>query len=205
MATDFQTTTGAPLDLPQWDGEVFQFEDVNQAFEKINAAVLELQENGGGGGVDTTVMEQLANRIYPGVDLTIKFAEEITEHGGDPWAWIKARITAVDYSGINIGDYIPFVANTNQIKAEVAGIDTYYNYGDAAVPHHIDFISRDCWPDAHYYNRVNYNNGTSVSPSPWLASDIYAWLNSLSRSVPNAATANPALVTANYTTIRAPL
>lgn len=197
MATDFQKTTGTPLHLPQWDGEVFQFKDVNQAFQKVNDAVLDLQENGGG---DATTAAQLANRIYAGVDLTEKFAEEIAGYG-DPWAWIQARIAALSFSGINIGDYIPFItANGYIIKAEVAGIDTYYNYGDVPVPHHIDFISRDCWPDVHVYNKVNYNNGTTVSPSTWLASDLYAWLNSLAMSVPNAATANPALVAVNYAT-----
>ena len=28
---------------------------------------------------------------YGGVDLTVKFADEITTYGGDPWAWIKAH------------------------------------------------------------------------------------------------------------------
>lgn len=146
-----------------------------------------------------TAAGQIANRIYPGVDLSEVFAEEIAGYS-DVWAWIKARIQAVDYSGIHVGDYIPFTAGGNAIKAEIAGIDTYYNYGDTAVGHHIDFISRDCWPEAHVFNKVNYNNGTSVSPSPWLASDLYAWLNSLQMQVPNSATANPTLVAVDYRT-----
>ena len=36
MATDFDKTTGMPLELPQWGGEIFQFEDVNEALKKIN-------------------------------------------------------------------------------------------------------------------------------------------------------------------------
>lgn len=146
-----------------------------------------------------TAAEQIADRIYPGVDLSVVFAQEIAGYS-DVWAWIKARIQAVDYSGIHVGDYIPFTAGGNAIKAEIAGIDTYYNYGDAAVGHHIDFISRDCWPDTHQWNKANYNNGISTAMNPWLCSDIYAWLNSLSMSVPNAATANPATVSVNYTT-----
>lgn len=158
------------------------------------------------GRIDTALVnkaslaaEQLANRIYPGVDLSVKFTTEIAGYN-DVWAWIKARIQAANFLGVNVGDYIPFTAGGNNIKAEIAGIDTYYNYGDTAAKHHIDFISRDCWPDTIQFNLVNYNNGTTVSPSPWLASNLYAKLNSLSMQVPNATTANPALVAVDYTT-----
>ena len=145
---------------------------------------------------------QIVDRLYPGVDLSTVFADEIAAnpYNGDVWAWIKARIQAANFSGIHVGDFIPFVAGGNTVKAEIAGMDTYYQYGDTVVPHHIDFISRDCWPVIHVYNRANYNNGTTVSPSPWLASDLYAWLNSLAMQVPNATTANPALVAVNYGT-----
>ena len=34
---------------------------------------------------------------YPGVDLTVKHAEEIASYD-NVWAWIKARITAGNYS-----------------------------------------------------------------------------------------------------------
>ena len=37
--TETSQTTGAPLNLPQWNGEIFQFADVNQAFQKINGAM----------------------------------------------------------------------------------------------------------------------------------------------------------------------
>lgn len=198
MATSFAQNTGAPLELPQWNGEVFQFEDVNQSFEKINQFAGET--NTALGGKAAFAAEQIANRVYPGIDLTVKYAAEIAAepYNGDAWAWIKARIQAANYTGLHVGDYIPFVAGGNVIKAEIGGIDTYYNFGDSPVPHHIDFISRDCWPDTHVFNEVNYNNGTSVSPHPWLASDLYAWLNGLAMQVPNGTTANPAMVAVDY-------
>lgn len=143
------------------------------------------------------ISKQIANRIYPGTDLVEKFDNEIW-HYSSVWEWIKDRIQSNFFRGINIGDYIPFTAGGNIIKAEVAGIDTYYQYGDTPVPHHIDFISRDCWPETHAWNKANYNNGTTVSPYPWLASDLYAWLNSLSMQVPSTDTANPALVGVDY-------
>ena len=172
--------------------------------EQINGAITLAAENigtTGGGTVQGSLdaASQLANRIYTGEDLMVKFSAEIAGYS-EPWAWVKARIGVANFTGINIGDYIPFTAGGNLVKAEVAGIDTYYNYGDAAAGHHVDFISRDCWPELKVFNRVNYNNGTSVSPSPWLASELHAWLNSVQKQVPNAETANPALVTVDYRT-----
>ena len=148
---------------------------------------------------ENTQAVTIADRIYPGVDLSAKFTAEIAEFP-TVWAWMKSRIQSGNFTGIHVGDYIPFTAGGNAIKAEVAGIDTYYRYGDVAVDHHIDFISRDCWPETHVWNRANYNNGTTVSPNPWLASELFAWMNAVQMNVPSAATANPAMISANYTT-----
>lgn len=133
-----------------------------------------------------------------GADLSQAFATEIA---GFPsiWAWIQARIKAANFTGLYVGDYIPFSAAGNNYKAEIAGIDTYYRYGDQEVGHHIDFITRDCHPDTHVWNKVNFNNGLAAEKSPWLCSDLYAWLNSKAMNVPNAASADPATVAVDYT------
>lgn len=96
---------------------------------------------------------------YDGVDLTSKFAEEISRYS-DPGAWIRARIRANNFDGIHVNDYIPFTTtNGLKFKARVAGIDPYYEYGDSAVGHHIDFICEELWPTLKPINPVNYNNG----------------------------------------------
>lgn len=135
-----------------------------------------------------TVLDRLFNNS---VDLTVKHAAEIVGYAS-PWAWIKARIQTAKYDDIHIGDYIPFVLTDGKtFKAEVAGIDTYYRYGDTPVGHHIDFITRDCHPDTHVWNRANFNNGLAATPNPWLCSDIYAWLNGLNIPVPTGTTNVP--------------
>jgi hypothetical protein len=141
-------------------------------------------------------------RYDNGADLTVEFAGEIAAapYSGDPWAWIKARIRADYTRDIHVGDWLPLIlTDGNTFKME-ANIDTYRGtkYGANELGSHIDFISRDCHPDPHVFNKAAYNNGTTISPCPWLASDLYAWLNSLQSSVPNAATANPALVAVDY-------
>mgnify|MGYP006896647763 CR=1 FL=1 len=95
---------------------------------------------------DASVAAALADHIYPGSDLSEKFANEVAvpPYSGDPWAWIKARIQAGDFTGIHVNDYIPFTTTDNKsLKACVGGINTYKGYGDTAVGNHIDFICRE--------------------------------------------------------------
>lgn len=152
---------------------------------------------------ENIIFKQMHNRIYQGVDLSVKFASEIATapYNGNAWLWIQARIRAVNFDGILVGDYIPLTLTDGKVfLMEVAGIETYYRSANVSVPHHIDFISRTCHPDVIPFNQVNYNNGTSVSPSPWLASRAYAQLNSLAMDVPSTATANPTMVPVDYRT-----
>ena len=117
-----------------------------------------------------------SDRIYNGVNLEVKHAAEIAGYS-DVWAWIKARITAVDYSGLHVGDYIPFTMNGHNIKAQIAGIDTYREYGDVPVGHHIDFVSKDCYPVNVLWNTTNVNNGSAANAAPWMVSNIKSVLN----------------------------
>lgn len=128
--------------------------------------------------------------LYEGVDLTQVHAEEIqNEYGGDEWSWIQARIRAVNFEGIHIGDYIPVtltggtiggeytIATNQQHKMQVAGIDTYYKSGDEEIPHHIDFISLETLETCFTWNGGNTNNGTSAEQNPFRSSRLFAILN----------------------------
>lgn len=147
------------------------------------------------------ILAQIADRTYQGTDLTVKFKSEIDgSFSGNPWAWIQDRINNANWDGLHVCDYIPFTTTNNvTMQAQIAGIDTYYQYSDRPVPHHIDFITREIWPTLHAFNPVNYNNGTAAQNFPWLASDMYLWLNSLSGLVPNEATVNPETIEVDYT------
>lgn len=117
-----------------------------------------------------------ARHTYTERDLTTVFASEISGYS-DVWAWIKARITAANWDGLMIGDYIPFTMNGQTVKAQIAGIDTYYGVMDQVVGHHIDFISRDCFNSTMKWNTTATNNGNSTENAPWLASNAYSVLN----------------------------
>lgn len=144
------------------------------------------------------------NRLYEGIDLTTKFATEIADYSNNPWAWIKARIAAVNYKGLNIGDYIPFTMNSNAIKAQIAGMDTYHRTGDVEIGHHIDFISKDCYPVAVQWNTTDVNNGNSTNAAPWMVSNIKSvlnttWYNYLPAALKTQIIEKRALIETRYT------
>ena len=143
------------------------------------------------------LLQTSVNRIHTGEDLALKFAAEIAAFP-NVWEWIRARIRGGNFEDINVGDFIEFTAGGNTVVSEVAGINTYHEYGDTAVPNHIDFISRDLWPEPVQWNLVDYNNGLASMPNPYLVSNVHAFLNSLQMAVPNGTGADPATTTVDY-------
>ena len=139
------------------------------------------------------------DQTYVGQDITVKFADEIKGYT-DAWAWMKARKNNGDYKGLHVGDYIPITCSNGYVlKAQIAGINTYTGYGDQQVGNHIDFICKELWNDLHVMNKVNYNNGNANSPSPFLASDLNYWLNSMSGNVPNSTSDAAVTTEVDYT------
>ena len=128
---------------------------------------------------------QLADCIYRGTDLSVKFADEIAAapYSGDAWAWIKGRIQTGNYAGIHIFDWLPFTADGHDYQAQIAGINTATDYGDTPIGNHIDFITKELWHVKHRMNPIEYNNGAvlpdgTTQASPWLISDLKHFLNS---------------------------
>ena len=195
----FDSTTNINItDEPECTIDYLKNTDNGEAVSKV---VDDLQ-----GQLNTTYNEaeiqaQIIDRIYEGTDLTQKFATEIAVgYSSDPWAWIKARITAGNFTGIHVGDYIPFTTTNNvTLNAQIAGINTYKGYGSTAIGNHIDFICKELWATRHPVNKVSYNNGTKEQSNPWGASDLYCWLNSSLGDVPNEAMANPTTEEVDYT------
>lgn len=144
---------------------------------------------------ENEIQRQIFNRIYDGRDLTKIFANEIAKYS-DEWAWIKARISAANYEGLYVGDYIPVTMNAGTVggasiaqqifQCQIAGIDTYTGCGDTEIGHHIDFISREVIDSTVTWNPENNNNGTSVQANPWLASQAYAYLNGVNNYTTSA-------------------
>jgi len=146
---------------------------------------------------------EMANRLYEGKDLTALYLLEANQSAYPTiWHWLNARVQDRNFDNLNVGDFVPVVATDGVVyEIEIAGINTYKGFGDPQlVDDHIDFITRDCHPTTRTMNRVNFNNGTTVSSSPWLASEGEAWLNSKQKNVVSVAAATPTLVSADYRT-----
>lgn len=136
---------------------------------------------------------------YEGTNIKKKFAGEMDFT--DPWTWVQQRLAAKDISGLHIKDFFEVTAGGNLLQMQIADLNHDLGFMDAEITaFHIDFISKDLWPTAHIWNKVNYNNGLEGEPNPWLCSDLYAWLNSKKMEVPNAGGVNPATVAVDYTT-----
>ena len=126
---------------------------------------------------------EAADRTYEGADLTVRFAEEIAKYA-NVWKWIKGRIVAANFDGLHIGDYIPIYIGEYLIKMQIAGIDTYYKGTDQQLGHHIDWISKDCYPVEAKWSEEQKNNGTAAEPAPYLNSAVKAFLDGLEAQLP---------------------
>mgnify|MGYP004696712575 CR=1 FL=1 len=126
---------------------------------------------------------EAADHTYQGANLTVRFAEEITRYA-NPWRWIKARIAAANFDGLHIGDYIPIYMGNYLIKMQIAGMDTYYKTTGQQLGHHIDWISKDCYPDTVKWFTSNNNNGTSTDPAPYMKSTVKSFLDGLVAKLP---------------------
>lgn len=103
------------------------------------------------------------------------------------WSQLKSKCTNNDLKDLKVGDYKTItLTNGEKVIMEIAGIDTYYNAGDIACKHHIDWISRDCLKTGYKWTSKSNNNGVPSGTSgtgvidecPYMISDIRNTLNS---------------------------
>jgi len=112
------------------------------------------------------------------------------------WAELHTKISAGDFSGIEVGDYKDITLTSGTVmRMVVAGINTFKGTGyatgaDGGTPNHIDFISQDCYPTSHTVNTTDNNNGNASQTNPFMASALYSWLNgTVSALLPSDVTA----------------
>lgn len=168
---------------------------------------VDMAGNGIGNMADPYQAQAAATKSYvdrraaaQGVDLAEYYAGEIGQT--DIWEWMRQRIAAGDLGRICAGDYINLTCkNGTVLQQQIAGINTYRGYGDPEIGNHVDFISRNLWPVSHTVNPVLWNNGFSDAQCPFVASDLYLWLNSIAGTVAadTAAPPDTALASVDYT------
>lgn len=135
-------------------------------------------------GIDA--LAETHNKLYQGVNLETKFADEITS-AGSVYAWLNARKTAGNFKGINVGDYFYVNMSAGTIagyslaaqtfKCRIIGINTYSKCGDTVIGDMFYIKSDQCIDTPIKWQPTDNNNGTSVQNNPWLSSAAYAILN----------------------------
>ena len=132
-----------------------------------------------------SVLHAQSDRLYNGVDLSVKFANEIALHN-NIYEWLENRKNTGNFKGIHVGDffYVPINAgtvnsvqiNANNIRCRIVGINTYKQCGDQVVGNMFYIDSDHCFGPFMWNPEAN-NNGTSNNPNPFKASMAYAVLN----------------------------
>ena len=123
------------------------------------------------------ILSQIANGTYEGRNLADVFDSEIAKYT-NAWEWMKDRIRTVQFQGLYVSDYIPInTSDGEEVKPQIAGIDTHYRTYDTALGHHIDFISKDCLSQPMQWRTTADNNGSSENGTPYMLSNIKAQLN----------------------------
>lgn len=135
------------------------------------------------------------DRLYQGVDLEVKFADEISA-AGSVYTWLENRKNAGNFEGIHIGDYFytnitaGSVAGYNiaaqNFKCRIVGINTYKNCGDNVIGNMLYVMSDEVIDTPIKWNPTDNNNGTATQKNPWLASAAYAVLNGVNNYSTNA-------------------
>lgn len=121
---------------------------------------------------------------YEGRDLSTIFASAQE---------FRNAVAAGDFSRIHVGDYWPVTLTGNYtdcgesatkslsnaaVKLEVAGINTYMNYGDTPVNvPHVLFCSRDCLPNTTKWRKADTTWYNTSETNPWRGSAVFATLN----------------------------
>jgi len=127
------------------------------------------------------------DRQYNGVDLSVKFANEILLHN-NIYEWLENRKNTNNFDGIHVRDYfyVPVKAGTVNgvsipacnVRCRIQGINTYRKCGDTAIGNMFYIDSDHCF-GPFMWNPTANNNGTSNNPNPFKASAAYAILNGI--------------------------
>lgn len=127
------------------------------------------------------------DRQYNGVDLSVKFANEILLHN-NIYEWLENRKNTNNFDGIHVRDYfyVPVKAGTVNgvsipacnVRCRIQGINTYRKCGDTTIGNMFYIDSDHCF-GPFMWNPTANNNGTSNNPNPFKASAAYAILNGI--------------------------
>jgi hypothetical protein len=162
------------LEKPAY-GDSVDIEVLNGNFDKTDAQFLE----------DV----QVANNLYGGRNILETCQKEIASYS-NVWDFLADCADRGNYSLLRINDYVPYAVGGNTYNWHIGAFDYDKGCLDQEVTKGSLFMVPDkAFPDTVQWNTSNDNNGTSTQAHPYLASNIYSYLqNTLLPTFPAAMT-----------------
>lgn len=153
------------------------------AQEQKIAALEEVDEDFRGGPI--LLNTQQANNTFEGRDIEVLFAAEIANGYANAWEYLADRVdlardAAVGkraYAGLRERDFITVQVESNPYPYMIAGFDLDRGCCDPEQGPSITMCTRTAFPERVKWNNTNDNNGTAAQPFPYLASNVFDYLN----------------------------
>ncbi|BCS58569.1 hypothetical protein ADLECEL_24540 [Adlercreutzia equolifaciens subsp. celatus] len=152
-----------------------------QAQEQKIAALEEVDEDFRGGPI--LLNTQQANNTFEGRDIEVLFEAEIANGYANAWEYLADRVDLAKtagkkaYAGLRERDFMNVPVESNTYPYEIGGFDYDRRCGDPEQGPSIIMVTHMAFPERVKWNNTNDNNGTAAQPFPYLASNVYDYLN----------------------------
>ena len=152
-----------------------------QAQEQKIAALEEVDEDFRGGPI--LLNTQQANNTFEGRDIEVLFEAEIANGYANAWEYLADRVDLAKtagkkaYAGLRERDFMNVPVESNTYPYEIGGFDYDRGCGDPEQGPSIIMVTHMAFPERVKWNNTNDNNGTAAQPFPYLASNVYDYLN----------------------------
>lgn len=177
------------------DDDELERRDVRDAEARVLISDLEADMGGAEDRLDDLEdvqiprLHQQHNNLYAGRNIVTSCADAITAGNyANVWEFLKACVTAGDYSLLDIGDYAPITVGSNTYNYRIAAFD--YDKGTGATEvttGSILMVPDKTFPDGvAWKSGSNNNNGNSTSAHPYIVSTLHDYeLNTLLPTFPS--------------------
>ncbi len=126
---------------------------------------------------------QQVNNTFAGRDIEVLFADEIANGYTGVWEYLADRVDMAAtigkkaYAGLRERDFVNIAIESNTYPYEIGGFDYDRGCGDPEQGPSILMVTHMAFPERVKWNNANDNNGTAAQPFPYLASNVFNYLN----------------------------
>lgn len=132
-------------------------------------------------------LRQQRNNLYAGRNIVESCAVAIAAGSyANVWEFLKACVTAGDYSLLDIGDYAPITIGANTFNYRIGAFDYDLGCGSTEVTTgSLLMVPDKAFPTAVKWNASASNNGNATSAHPYIVSNLHNYeLNTLLPTFP---------------------